>query len=167
MPSYAPIFDPKQKAYYGVRVQDLTTRCASPSFPSFPSICLFCAYSNILNSLFDKKNLFVAVDPSFGRYLTFASIFRGPVSSQEAEFCVRELQRKNSAMFIEWIPDNVSISLCKVPPVGTPMVRAQSVHSSLSFPLMDGGYIGSYGTGQFDGRSRAVREEFEPVFSHV
>ena len=28
------------------------------------------------------------------------------------------MQRKNSALFVEWIPDNVSVSLCSVPPVG-------------------------------------------------
>ena len=31
---------------------------------------------------------------------------------------VLDLQRKNSAQFVEWIPDNVSVSLCSVPPVG-------------------------------------------------
>jgi len=29
-----------------------------------------------------------------------------------------DLQRKNSHYFVEWIPDNVSVSLCSVPPVG-------------------------------------------------
>ena len=52
------------------------------------------------------------------RYLTAATIFRGKVASQEAEQAVFDLQRKNSAQFVEWIPDNVSVSLCSVPPVG-------------------------------------------------
>ena len=86
-------------------------------------------------SLFDRANLLVACDPRFGyvfllmsirlmlnilfrRYLTAATIFRGRVASQEAEQSVLDLQRKNSAQFVEWIPDNVSVSLSSVPPVG-------------------------------------------------
>lgn len=34
------------------------------------------------------------------------------------QHAVLDLQRKNSAQFVEWIPDNVSVSLCSVPPVG-------------------------------------------------
>jgi len=31
---------------------------------------------------------------------------------------VLNLQQKNVSQFVEWIPDNVSVSLCSVPPVG-------------------------------------------------
>ncbi|KAI0709936.1 beta-tubulin 2 [Earliella scabrosa] len=94
MPSYAPLFDPKAKAFHRWNTKDLT------------------------NALFDRANLLVACDPRFGRYLTAATIFRGKVASQEAEQSVLDLQRKNSSQFVEWIPDNVSVSLCSVPPVG-------------------------------------------------
>ncbi|EMD31281.1 hypothetical protein CERSUDRAFT_119830 [Gelatoporia subvermispora B] len=94
MPSYAPFFDPKARAFVRLTVQDLTS------------------------AMFDRRNLLVACDPRFGRYLTAATIFRGNVSSREAEYSVLDLQRKNSTQFVEWIPDNVSVSLCSVPPVG-------------------------------------------------
>ncbi|TBU33607.1 beta-tubulin 2 [Dichomitus squalens] len=94
MPSYAPFYDPKAKAFQRWNTRDLTS------------------------ALFDRHNLLVAVDPRFGRYLTAATIFRGKISSQEAEHAVSELQKKNSGLFVEWIPDNVSVSLCSVPPVG-------------------------------------------------
>ncbi|KAI0349732.1 beta-tubulin 2 [Trametes cingulata] len=94
IPSYAPLYDPKAKAYVRWNTKDLTS------------------------AVFDRANLLVACDPRFGRYLTAATIFRGKVASQEAEHAVLELQRKNSAQFVEWIPDNVSVSLCSVPPVG-------------------------------------------------
>ncbi|CDO76984.1 hypothetical protein BN946_scf184298.g11 [Trametes cinnabarina] len=94
IPSYAPFFDPKAKAYTRWNVKDLT------------------------NALFDRTNLLVACDPRFGRYLTAATIYRGKVASTEVEHCVLDLQRKNSSRFVEWIPDNVSVSLCSVPPVG-------------------------------------------------
>ncbi|KAI0648941.1 beta-tubulin 2 [Trametes meyenii] len=94
MPSYAPFYDPKARAFLRLSVRDLT------------------------NALFDRANLLVACDPRFGRYLTAATIFRGKVASQEAEQAVYDLQRKNSTQFVEWIPDNVSVSLCSMPPVG-------------------------------------------------
>ncbi|KAF9478839.1 beta-tubulin 2 tubb2 [Pholiota conissans] len=94
MPSYAPFYDPKAKHFEGTSVAELT------------------------KALFDRKNLLVACDPRFGRYLTAATIFRGNISSREAEVAVHDLQAKNSQHFVEWIPDNVSVSLVRVPPVG-------------------------------------------------
>ncbi|KAI0749828.1 beta-tubulin 2 [Daedaleopsis nitida] len=94
MPSYAPFYDPKAKAFHRWHTRDLTS------------------------ALFDRANLLVACDPRFGRYLTAATIFRGKVSSAEAEQSVYDLQHRHSDQFVEWIPDNVSVSLCSVPPVG-------------------------------------------------
>ncbi|KAL5526930.1 TUBB2 [Sanghuangporus sanghuang] len=94
MPSYAPFFDPKAKNYQLGSVNELT------------------------QSLFDRKNLLVACDPRFGRYMTATVIFRGSVSSQEAEYAIGQIQARNSSMFVEWIPDNVSLSLCSVAAVG-------------------------------------------------
>ncbi|KAH0833481.1 beta-tubulin [Lanmaoa asiatica] len=84
MPSFAPFYDPKAKAFQKLSVPELTS------------------------SLFDRRNLLVACDPRFGRYLTAACIFRGKVSSNEVRG------------YALWIPDNVSVSLCSVPPVGQP-----------------------------------------------
>ncbi|KAI6039843.1 beta-tubulin 2 [Pisolithus marmoratus] len=92
MPSYAPFYDPKASAFQKLSVPELT------------------------NLLFDRRSLLVACDPRLGRYLTAACIFRGKVSSIETS--VAQLQRKNSNLFVEWIPDNVSMSLCSMPPVG-------------------------------------------------
>jgi len=74
--------------------------------------------NELVQSLFDRKNLLVACDPKFGKYMTAATIFRGAISSREAESSVNQLQTKNSHLFVDWIPDNVSIGLCSVPPVG-------------------------------------------------
>ncbi|KIY65567.1 beta-tubulin 2 [Cylindrobasidium torrendii FP15055 ss-10] len=94
VPSYAPLVDPKNVNYNSLKTSDLTTM------------------------LFDKKNYLVACDPRFGRFLTAYTIFRGDIPSREAEIAVRELQQRNSDRFVEWIPDNVSISIVNVPPVG-------------------------------------------------
>jgi tubulin beta len=93
-PSYAPLYDPKMQVFQGISVPELT------------------------GALFDRKNFLVACDPRFGRFLTAATIFRGKISSREAEYSVLQLQQKNSHLFVEWIPDNVSVTLCSVPPVG-------------------------------------------------
>ncbi|KAI9454755.1 beta-tubulin 2 [Lactarius psammicola] len=91
-PSYAPFYDPKAQSFHRISVPDLTS------------------------ALFDRKNLLVACDPRFGRYLTAATIFRGKIASRE--YTVHQLQQKNSHLFVDWIPDNVSVTLCSVPPVG-------------------------------------------------
>jgi len=93
-PSYAPLHDLKSQVFQRISVPELTS------------------------ALFDRKSLLVACDPRYGRYLTAATIFRGKISSREAEYTVQQLQQKNSHLFVEWIPDNVSVTLCSVPPVG-------------------------------------------------
>ncbi|KAG8760340.1 Tubulin beta-2 chain [Serendipita sp. 396] len=94
LPSYAPLVSEATNAYQSLAVPELVA------------------------SLFDRHNLLVACDPRMGRYLTAATIFRGNISSQEVEIAVQQLQTKNSQSFVDWIPDNVSITLCAVPPVG-------------------------------------------------
>ncbi|KAH7097901.1 beta-tubulin [Auriculariales sp. MPI-PUGE-AT-0066] len=94
VPSYAPFVAKGSVAFQGTSVAELT------------------------QSLFDRKNMLVACEPRFGRYLTAATMFRGPISSREAESAVNQLQTKGSSAFVEWIPDNVSVTLCNVPPVG-------------------------------------------------
>ncbi|KAG6827162.1 Tubulin beta-2 chain [Tricholoma furcatifolium] len=95
MPSYAPFYNPKASSFQGTSIPELTKA-----------------------SLFDRRNLLVDCNPIHGRYLTAATIFRGKISSREAEVAVHDLQKKNSSRFVEWIPDNVSVSLVSVPPVG-------------------------------------------------
>ncbi|KXN84868.1 Tubulin beta-2 chain, partial [Leucoagaricus sp. SymC.cos] len=107
MPSFAPIYDPGASAYEKNSIPELT------------------------RALFDRRNLLVACDPRHGRYLTAATIFRGNIPSREAEVSVRDLQDKNSHSFVEWIPDNVSVSLVAVPPVGQ-AVAATALSNSTS-----------------------------------
>ncbi|KAG8742517.1 Tubulin beta-2 chain [Ceratobasidium sp. 414] len=93
-PSVAPLVSFGSQAYQSLSVPELTA------------------------GLFDRKNTLVACNPAHGRYLTAAVIFRGKISSQEAQTAVQQLQAKHSHSFVEWIPDNVSISLCDIPPPG-------------------------------------------------
>ncbi|PFH48466.1 hypothetical protein AMATHDRAFT_65374 [Amanita thiersii Skay4041] len=106
MPSYAPFFDPNARSFERFSTAELT------------------------QSLFDRKNMLAACDPRHGRYLTAATIFRGKIPSREAEVAIRDLQNKNSHQFVEWIPDNVSVSLVTVPPVGQAQAATALLNST-------------------------------------
>merc|ERR1719341_874982 len=71
--------------------------------------------------MFDAKNMMTAADPRHGRYLTVAAIFRGRMSMKEVDEQMLAVQNKNSANFVEWIPNNVKVAVCDVAPRGLPM----------------------------------------------
>lgn len=75
----------------------------------------------LTQQLFDPKNMMAGSDFRNGRYLTCSAIFRGKVSMKEVEDQMHNLQRKNSAYFVEWIPNNIQTSSCSVPPQGLKM----------------------------------------------
>ncbi len=54
-----------------------------------------------------RQNMMAASDPRNGRYLTVAAYFRGKVSMREVDDQMQNIQAKNSAHFVEWIPNNV------------------------------------------------------------
>lgn len=98
VPGFAPLTAPGSVAYRKLSVRDLTEQMFSP------------------------RNIMAACNPTHGRYLTVATIFRGPVSMKEVDTIMYEIQNKNSAYFVEWIPHNVQAAVCDI----------ASPHSSLS-----------------------------------
>lgn len=48
-------------------------------------------------------------------------MFRGKVSMKEVEEQMQNVQNKNSAYFVEWIPNNVLSAQCDIPPRGVKM----------------------------------------------
>ncbi|KAF8147811.1 beta-tubulin 1 tubb1 [Mycena galopus ATCC 62051] len=60
--------------------------------------------------MFDAKNMMAASDPRHGRYLTVAAVFRGKVAMKEVEEQMQNVQNKNSAYFVEWIPNNMAVT---------------------------------------------------------
>ena len=50
-----------------------------------------------------------------------AAIFRGRVSMNEVDEQMLNIQNKNSAYFVEWIPNNVKTAVCDIPPRGLKM----------------------------------------------
>jgi len=77
--------------------------------------------SEITSQMFDPRNMMTACDPRHGRYLTVAAMFRGKVSMKEVDEQILNIQNKNSPYFVEWIPNNVSVSVCDVPPKNVAM----------------------------------------------
>jgi len=72
----------------------------------------------LTQQMFDSKNMTCAADPRHGRYLTAAAMFRGRASNCEVDEQAVNVQTKNSAYFVEWIPNNIKSSICDVPPRG-------------------------------------------------
>ncbi|KAI7822541.1 alpha-beta tubulin [Gamsiella multidivaricata] len=75
----------------------------------------------LTQQMFDAKNMMAASDPRHGRYLTVAAMFRGRMSTKEVDEQMMNVQSKNSAYFVEWIPNNVKTAVCDIPPRGLKM----------------------------------------------
>lgn len=69
----------------------------------------------LAHQIFDKSNLMCSIDPLDGRYDAAYAIFRGNLTTYEAESCINALIDKGSQRFTEWMPDNIKTSTCKVP----------------------------------------------------
>ncbi len=97
MAGFAPLTSRGNQAYRALTVPELTAQ------------------------MFDAKNMMCAADPRHGRYLTAAALFRGRVSTKECEEQMLNVRNKNSSYFTEWIPDNIQLSVCDIPPKGLRM----------------------------------------------
>jgi tubulin beta len=75
----------------------------------------------LVQQMFDAKNMMAACDPRHGKYLTVAAIFRGRVSMKEVEEQMLNVQNKNSSYFVEWIPSAIKQAVCDIPPRGLKM----------------------------------------------
>ncbi|XP_059051619.1 tubulin beta chain-like [Achroia grisella] len=77
--------------------------------------------SELMSQMFNPGNMMTACDPRHGRYLTVATMFRGHMSMREVDQQILAIQNKNSSYFVEWIPHNLKVSVCDVPPRGLKM----------------------------------------------
>ncbi|XP_012280885.1 tubulin beta chain-like [Orussus abietinus] len=75
----------------------------------------------LTKQMFDAKNVMAACDPRFGKYLTVATMYRGPVSIKEVEEQMSQIQNKDSSQFVEWIPNNIKTAVCNIPPYNLKM----------------------------------------------
>ncbi|XP_011847703.1 PREDICTED: tubulin beta-1 chain isoform X2 [Mandrillus leucophaeus] len=77
--------------------------------------------AELTQQMFDARNTMAACDPRRGRYLTVACIFRGKMSTKEVDQQLLSVQTRNSSCFVEWIPNNVKVAVCDIPPRGLSM----------------------------------------------
>jgi len=76
---------------------------------------------DLTQQMFSARNMMAACNPKNGRYLTVAAMFRGKIPMKEVDEQMLNIQKKNIADFVEWIPHNVKTSVCDVPPTGLTM----------------------------------------------
>ncbi|XP_041932042.1 tubulin beta chain-like isoform X3 [Alosa sapidissima] len=77
--------------------------------------------SELTHEMFSAKNMMAACDPSRGHYLTVAAMFRGHLSMKEVDEQMLSMQRKHCGHFVDWLPSNITVSACDVPPRGLKM----------------------------------------------
>ncbi|XP_022245444.1 tubulin beta-4B chain-like [Limulus polyphemus] len=97
MPGFSPLVAKGSQAYSTLNVQELTQQ------------------------MFNVRNIMTACDPRHGKYLTAAAMFRGMVSMKEVEEQILSMHTKNSSYFVEWIPNNIKVAVCDIPPRGLKM----------------------------------------------
>lgn len=76
---------------------------------------------DLVHQMFDSNNLMAACDPTKGKYLSVAAIFRGIVSTKEIDEQMVGVQIRNAEYFVDWIPNNIKTAICDIPPRGLPM----------------------------------------------
>ncbi|KAI8897890.1 beta tubulin [Globomyces pollinis-pini] len=97
MVGFAPLTSKDSKAYRNLNVNELASQ------------------------MFDARNMMTACNPLHGRYLTVATIFRGPVSTKDVDQCLLAYQQRHNSSFVEWIPNNAKTAICDIPPKGLTM----------------------------------------------
>eukprot|EP01041_Mallomonas_annulata_P001635 gene1635-3170_t len=74
---------------------------------------------DLLYQGFDRKNMMCAINSHDINYLTCACMFRGKISPSEIDDEILHIKKKYSSHFVSWIPDNIKVSICDIPPVGS------------------------------------------------
>jgi tubulin beta len=97
IPGYAPLTSRQSQSYLELTVPEL------------------------VEQVFDAKNVMAACDPRYGQYLTIAAIFRGRISMKEVDEQMLDIQNKHSSNFVDWIPDHVKTAVCDIPSHGLKM----------------------------------------------
>ena len=81
-------------------------------------------------------------------------MFRGRMSMKEVDEQMLNVQNKNSAYFVEWIPNNVKTAVCDIPPRG---LKMSSTFVGKLLPKM------LLSTTLYIGNSTAIQEIFKRI----
>jgi len=77
--------------------------------------------AELATQMFDAKNMMAACDPRKGKFLTASAVFRGDVATKDVDTQMLAIQTKNSPYFVQWIPNNIKVSVCDIAPKGLTM----------------------------------------------
>lgn len=72
----------------------------------------------LVQQMFDSRNLLCACDTSQGKYLSASMIFRGKPRTNEIDYSLLDVRNKFSKNFVEWVPNNIMSSACGIAPIG-------------------------------------------------
>lgn len=50
---------------------------------------------------------------------------KGAMSMKEVDTQILAIQNKNSSYFVEWIPNNVKVAVCDIPPRGKSKIKTK------------------------------------------
>ncbi|KAI6706037.1 hypothetical protein NL676_008999 [Syzygium grande] len=78
-------------------------------------------YNELTQQMWDAKNMMYAANPHHVRYLTASTMFRGKMSAKEVDEQMLNVQNKNSSYYVEWITNNVKLTVCDILPTGLKM----------------------------------------------
>jgi len=77
--------------------------------------------AELVNQMFDAKNLMAACDLRKGKFLTASAVFRGDIATKDVDTQMMNMQTRNSPYFVPWIPNNIKVSVCDIAPAGLKM----------------------------------------------
>jgi tubulin beta len=84
--------------------------------------------SQLIQQIFDKKNLMIDCNPQHGRYLGMMKIFRGEISIKEIDKHMFDLQTKDS-----FDSKNFKTTLCRIPSRELPI--SATLIGKIHFPI--------------------------------
>ncbi|XP_034934663.1 tubulin beta chain-like [Chelonus insularis] len=91
---------------------------------------------DLVYQMFNPKLSFVRCNPSKGRFLTVAAVFRGKISTKEVEEKMWNIQNKKKNYFVDWIPNCIKTAICDIVPPGFKMtVTTMSNTTAIQEPL--------------------------------
>jgi len=77
--------------------------------------------SQLTAQMFDPRNMMAACDLKKGKYLAASCMFRGNIPTRDVDDTMLQVQTKQAESFVPWIPNNITSSICNVPPTGLSM----------------------------------------------
>lgn len=128
MPGFAPLTAKGSQQYRALTVAELTqqmfdaknmmTACDPRHGRYLTAACIFRGtFAGIQSHVELSALAFNILFKHFSSYLLFA----GPMSMREVDTQILNVQNKNSSYFVEWIPNNVKVAVCDIPPRGLKM----------------------------------------------